>query len=170
MGKILQTVNLIVNAIKPKQVTWSLNEDGTGYNTEEKDMETEFDLELKNPITQEQDTPFEAHLTDTGIPWCGQEKLEKLQTNITSLVNSKLSLKELGEQKIDELKTFMGMQETLTSKLKIGKIKEKKYQKFISSLKHSRFTREELAREKKADLEMRRRLQILLEKVKRKLT
>ena len=167
MGKILQTVNLIVNAIKPKQVTWSLNRDGT-YNTEEKEIENRYEIELENPTTKELEIPFEAHFTDSGIPWCEPKKQEKLQTNIIGLANPKLSMQESEDQEIDDLKTFREMQETLVSKLKIEKIIEKKCKTYISSLKNSRFTREELAREKKADSEMRRRLQILLKELKPK--
>jgi len=168
MGKILQTVTMIVGAIKPKQFTWNLNRDGTKYSTEEKEIENRFEIELENPTTEESEIPFEAHYTDSGIPWCKSDKEEKPQTSIIGLANPKLQMQELEDQKIDELKTFRTMQETLTSKLKIEKITEKKCLTYISSLKNSRFTREELAREKKADLEMRRRLQILLEESKPK--
>ena len=71
-------------------------------------------------------------------------------------------------KKIDELKTFREMQETLANKLKIETKLEKKYQAYITSVDHCKFTRGELLREKKADSEMRRRLQILLEKLKPK--
>jgi hypothetical protein len=168
MGKILRTVNLIVNALKPKQVTWSLNEDGTGYIAEEKEMENKFDIELVNPTTEELEIPFETYLTSSGIPWSGPKKEIKPLINNTSLANPKLPIEEPEDQKIDELKIIRTMQETLTSKLKIEKIVEKKCQAYISSLKNSRFTREELAREKKADLEMRRRLLIHLEELKPK--
>jgi hypothetical protein len=168
MGKILRTVNLIVNAIKPKQIIWSLNEDGTGYFTEEKEMENEFGIDLENPTTEESEIPFETLFTDSGIPWCGPKKEEKPLINNRSFANSKLPIEEPEDQKIDELKTFRAMQETLESKLKYEKILEKKPQTFISNPVRCRFTREELAREKKADLETRRRLQILLKKLKLK--
>src|SRR3990172_1449465 len=168
MGKILRTVNLIVNALKPKQVTWRLNEDGTGYIAEEKEMENKFDIELVNPTTEELEIPFETYLTSSGIPWCGPKK-EPLINN-TGLAKRKHSIEEPEDQKIDDhdLKTIMAMQETLASKLKIEKIVEKKCQTYISSLKKSIFTREELTREKKADLETRRRLLLLLEELKPK--
>jgi hypothetical protein len=143
MGRILQTVNLIVNAINPKQVTWRLNEYGTGYIAEEKEMENEFDSEFENPTTKKSEILFETLCTDSGIPWCRTEK----------------------DQKVDELKTFRAMQETLTSKLKIEKTIEKKYQTYIPSVNHSKFTREELEREKKADSETRKRLLELLEEL-----
>ena len=170
MGKILRTVNLIVNALKPKQVTCSLNEDGTGYIAEEKEMENKFDIELVNPTTEELEIPFEVYLTDSGIPWCGPKKEVKPLINNTSLAKRKHSIEEPEDHKIDDhdLKTIREMQETLASKLKIEKIIEEKCQAYISSLKNSRFTREELAREKKADLEMRKRLQLFLEEIKTK--
>jgi len=170
MGKILRTVNLIVNALKPKQVTCSLNEDGTGYIAEEKEMENKFDIELVNPTTEELEIPFEVYLTDSGIPWCGPKKEVKPLINNTSLAKRKHSIEEPEDHKIDDhdLKTIREMQETLASKLKIEKIIEEKCQACISSLKNSRFTREELAREKKADLEMRKRLQLFLEEIKTK--
>src|SRR3990172_7674045 len=170
MGKILRTVNLIVNALKPKQVTCSLNEDGTGYIAEEKEMENKFDIELVNPTTEELEIPFEVYLTDSGIPWCGPKKEVKPLINNTSLAKRKHSIEEPEDHKIDDhdLKTIREMQETLASKLKIEKIIEDKCQAYISSLKKSIFTREELAREKKADLETRKRLQAFLEKIKTK--
>ena len=165
VGKILRTVNLIVNALKPKQVTWNLNEDGTGYIADEKEIENKFGIELVNPATEELEIPYEVYLTSNGIPWCEpKEKIQSL-TNNTSLANPKHSIEKTEDQKIDELKTIREMQETLASKLKIEKIIEKKCQLYISSLRNSRFTREELAREKKADLEMRRRLLIHLEEL-----
>jgi hypothetical protein len=168
MGKILRTVNLIVNALKPKQVTWNLNEDGTGYIAEEKEMENKFDIELVNPVTEELEIPFEAYLTASGIPWCEPKKEVKHLINNTNLAKRKHSIEEPEDHKIDDhdLKTIREMQETLASKLKIEKIVEKKCQAYISSLKNSRFTREELAREKKVDLETRKRLQAFLEKIK----
>jgi len=170
VGKILRTVNLIVNALKPKQVTFSLNEDGTGYIADEEEVENKFDMELVNPVTEEIDLPYETYLTDNGIPWCGPKKEVKPLINKTSLANPKLPIEEPEDHKIDDhdLKTIRAMQETLASKLKIEKIIEEKCQAYISSLKNSRFTREELAREKKADLEMRRRLLIHLEELKPK--
>ena len=170
MGKILRTVNLIVNALKPKQVTCSLNEDGTGYIADEEEVENKFDMELVNPVTEEIDLPYETYLTDNGIPWCGPKKEVKPLINKTSLANPKLPIEEPEDHKIDDhdLKTIRAMQETLASKLKIEKIIEEKCQAYISSLKNSRFTREELAREKKADLETRKRLQAFLEKIKTK--
>ena len=170
MGKILRTVNLIVNALKPKQVTCSLNEDGTGYIAEEKEMENKFDIELVNPTTEELEIPFETYLTSSGIPWCGPKKEVKPLINNTSLAKRKHSIEEPEDHKIDDhdLKTIREMQETLASKLKIEKIIEDKCQAYISSLKKSIFTREELAREKKADLETRRRLLLLLEELKPK--
>ena len=165
MGKILSTVNLIVNAMKPKQITWSLDEYGTGYYAEEKELKNEFDIELENPQAEEPDTPFETYCTDNGVPWSGPKKEEKLQTNIT---NPKLPIEVPEDQKIDELKTFRAIQETLASKLKVKKTIEKENQTSVSSIKNSRFTTAELAREKKADLEMRKRLQLLLEKLKPK--
>src|SRR3990170_1483373 len=170
MGKILRTVNLIVNALKPKQVTCSLNEDGTGYIAEEKEMENKFDIELVNPTTEELEIPFEVYLTDSGIPWCGPKKEVKPLINNTSLAKRKHSIEEPEDHKIDDhdLKTIREMQETLASKLKIEKIIEDKCQAYISSLKKSIFTREELAREKKADFETRKRLQAFLEKIKTK--
>jgi len=116
VGKILRTVNLIVNALKPKQVTWRLNEDGTGYIAEEKEMENKFDIELVNPTTEELEIPFEAYLTDGGIPWCGPKKEVKPLINNTSLANPKLPIEEPEDQKIDELKIIREMQETLASK------------------------------------------------------
>src|SRR3990170_1096686 len=170
MGKILRTVNLIVNALKPKQVTCSLNEDGTGYIAEEKEMENKFDIELVNPTTEELEIPFEVYLTSSGIPWCGPKKEVKPLINNTSLVNPKLPIEEPEDQKIDDhdLKTIRAIQETLASELKIEKIVEKKWQTHISSSENCRFTREEIAREKKADLETRKRLQAFLEKIKTK--
>ena len=168
MGKILRTVNLIVNALKPKQVTWNLNEDGTGYITDEKEIVNKFDIELVNPTTEELEIPYEVYLTASGIPWSGPKKKIKSIINNKSLINPKHPIEEPEDQKIDELKTIREMQETIASKLKIEKIIEKKCQEYISSLKNSRFTREELAREKKADLETRRRLLILLEELKPK--
>src|SRR3972149_2521649 len=137
MGKILRTVNLIVNALKPKQVTWRLNEDGTGYIAEEKEMENKFDIELVNPTTEELEIPFETYLTSSRIPWCGPKKEVKPLINNTSLANPKKQI-------------------------------EKEPKMNISSSEKCRFTREELAREKKADLETRKRLQAFLEKIKTK--
>src|SRR3990170_1302095 len=124
MEKILRTVNLIVNALKPKQVTWRLNEEGTGYISEEKEMENKFDIELVNPTTEGLEIPFETYLTDSGIPWCGPKKEVKPLINNTILANPKLPIEEPEDQKIDDhdLKTIMAMQETLASKLKVEKI------------------------------------------------
>lgn len=166
--KILRTVNLIVNALKPKQVTLELNEDGSGYNTYEKEIVNKFDIELLNPTTEELEIPYETYLTASGIPWCGPKKKIKSIINNKSFANPKYPIEEPEDQKIDELKTIREMQEILVSKLKIEKIIEKKCQLYISSLRNSRFTREELAREKKADLEMRRKLLIHLEELKPK--
>ena len=168
MGKILRTVNLIVNALKPKQVTWNLNEDGTGYIADEKEIENKFGIELVNPATEELEIPYEVYLTSSGIPWSGPMKNIQSLTNNTSLANPKYPIERTEDQKIDDLKTIREMQETLASKLKIEQIIEKKCQLYISSLRNSRFTREEIAREKMADLEMRRRLLIHLEELKPK--
>src|SRR3972149_1717669 len=133
-------------------------------------MENKFDIELVNPTTEELEIPFEVYLTDSGIPWCGPKKEVKPLINNTSLAKRKHSIEEPEDHKIDDhdLKTIREMQETLASKLKIEKIIEDKCQAYISSLKKSIFTREELAREKKADLETRKRLQAFLEKIKTK--
>ena len=95
MGRILQTVNLIVNAINPKQVTWRLNENGTGYRAEKKDFGNEFDFELENP-SEKPEIPFESMCTDSGIPWCGTAKDEK---PLTSLPDTKLTINESENQK-----------------------------------------------------------------------
>ncbi|MEX1150811.1 MAG: hypothetical protein WEB28_01865 [Nitrosopumilaceae archaeon] len=168
MGKILRTVNLIVNALKPKQVTLELNEDGTGYNTYEKEIVNKFDIELLNPTTEELEIPYETYLTASGIPWCGPKKKIKSIINNKSFANPKYPIEEPEDQKIDELKTIREMQETLASKLKPKKQIENEPEMNISSSQKCRFTREELAREKKADFETRKRLQAFLEEIKTK--
>lgn len=167
VGNILRNVNLLINALKPKQVG-RLNEDDTEYIAEEKEIGNKFDIELVNPTTEKPEIPFEVYLTSSGIPWCGPTKEVKPLINNTSLPNPKLPIEEPEDQKIDELKIIRAMQETLVNKLEIEKMVEKKCQAYISNLKKSGFTREELAREKKVDLETRRRLILLLEESKPK--
>jgi len=159
MGKILRTVNLIVNAIKPKQITWTLDEFDTGYYMIEKELGNECDIKLEKPTAKEPDVPFEAYCADNGVPWCESKK---------KTLDRQLAKEAIEDQKIDELKTFRVVQETLETKLKTEKIIEKKCQTYISGLKNSRYTRDEIEREKMADSEMCRILKVHIEKIRKK--
>src|SRR3972149_5757240 len=156
MGKILRTVNLIVNALKPKQVTWRLNEDGTGYIAEEKEMENKFDIELVNPTTEELEIPFETYLTSSRIPWCGPKKEVKPLINNTSLANPRFIREELAREKMADLEMRRRLL-ILLEELKPKKQIEKEPKMNISSSEKCRFTREDLRRAKKKDFELRKR-------------
>ena len=171
MGKILKTINLVIGAIRPKHVTWSLDKSGSGYEKIEDEIDNNFEMYLPDnaigsvKTKKETEDIFERYLTESGIPWMQSKKEieSKSGINIQGTENPKFTSEELRCEIQTNLETIKSMQETIHLKSKkIKKVMNKTKNKVLDIV-HCRFTPEELAREKQADVETRRRLKKLIE-------
>jgi len=169
VGKILKTINFVIGAIRPKQVTWSLNKSGSGYELTENEMDT--NIEKHNPdkalesvkTKKETEDVFELYLTDNGIPWMQSKTKSKSGVDFQDIVNPKFTTDELIRETKTNLVDIQSMQESINYKSNIRKKVENKSKNEVQDIVHCRFTPEELAREKQADVETRRRLKELIE-------
>ena len=84
MGKILKTINLVIGAIRPKSVTWSLDKNGIGYEKIENEMDDNFETYLpENAVgsvktKKETEDEIDMYLTDSGIPWIQSKKKQRV--------------------------------------------------------------------------------------------
>ena len=171
VGKILKTINLVIGAIRPKSVTWSLNKSGTGYEKIEEEIDNNFETYLpENAIgsvktKKETEDEFDMYLTDSGIPWIQSKKetQSKSGINVQGTKKPKLSTEELISETQINLATIKSIQESIDLKSDIEKKAGNKSENKVPDLVHCRFTPEELAREKQADVETRRRLKEIIE-------
>ncbi len=171
MGKILKTINLVIGAIRPKHVTWSLNKSGTGYEKIENEMDNYFETHPPDnaqgsvKTKKETEDVFESYLTDTGIPWIQSKKETETKSgiNFQDIVNPKFTTEELIHETQTNLANIKIMQETINHKSKKIKKAVIKSKNKVLDIVHCRFTPEELAREKQADVETRRRLKKIIE-------
>jgi len=166
VGKILKTINLVIGAIRPKHVTWSLDKSGSGYEKIEDEIDNNFEMYLPDnaigsvKTKKETEDVFERYLTDSGIPWMQPKKEieSKSGINIQGTKNPKFTSEELRCEIQTNLETIKSMQETIHLKSKkIKKIVNKTKNKVLEIV-HCRFTPKELPREKQADVETLRRL------------
>ncbi len=171
MGKILKTINLVIDTIQPKSVTWSLNKSGSGYKKIEEEIDNNFETCLpENAIgsvktKKETEDEFEMYLTDSGIPWMQSKKETESKSgiNIHGTKNPKFTTEELISETQINLATIKSIQQSIDLKTKIIKKTVNKTKNKILDIIHCRFTPEELAREKLADVETRRRLKEIIE-------
>ncbi len=179
MGKILKTINLVIDAIKPKQVTWTLDKNGIEYKKIDDEYENSFeryltDDALENLKKNKENSPdklkrkknevFELYLTDSGIPWIQTKKpVNKTENNIQDIKKTRFSKEEIKYVDKNNFETVQSIQEALNLKTKIMKKTLNKLECGIPVVKHCNFTPEELAREKQADCEVRRRLKEMIE-------
>ena len=166
MGKILKTINLVIDAIRPKQVTWTLDKNGTGYEKIEDELDNNFENYLTEnalkDLETKKDDVFESYLTDSGIPWMHTKKPEnKSKINIQSKENSKFSNEEVKYVNETNFETIHSIQEAVNLKSKIMKKTINKTK--VLEIVHCSFTPEELAREKQADAEVCRKLKEIIE-------
>jgi hypothetical protein len=167
VGKILKTINLVIGAIRPKSVTWSLDKNGTGYEKIENEMDDNFETHLpENAIgsvktKKETDDEFDMYLTDSGIPWIQSKKETKSKSGIKNqgTENPKFTTKELKREHQTNLETIKNMQESIDLKSKIRKKSVNKSKNKVLDTTHSRFTTEELAREIQTNLETIKKIQ-----------
>ena len=144
MGKILKTINLVIGAIRPKHVTWSLDKSGSGYEKIEDEIDNNFEMYLPDNVIGSVKTKKEIE-SKSGI-------------NIQGTKNPKFTSEELRCEIQTNLETIKSMQETIHLKSKkIKKIVNKTKNKVLEIV-HCRFTPKELPREKQADVETLRRL------------
>ncbi len=170
VGKILKTINLVIGAIRPKNVTWNLDKSGTRYEKIEEEFENNFEMYLpENAIgsvktKKESEDEFDMYLTDSGIPWIQSKKEtdSKSGINVQDTKKPKFSTEELISETQINLATIKSIQESIDLKSKIVKKVLNKSEK-VQEIVHCRFTPEELAREKQADVETRRRLKEIIE-------
>ncbi len=171
MGKILKTINLVIGAIRPKRVTWSLDKSGTGYKKIEDQLDNNFETYLPDnamstvKIKKETEDEFDMYLTDAGIPWIQTKKETERKSgiNIQSTKNPKFTTEELISETQINLETIKGIQESIDLKTKIIKKEVNKSKNKAEAIVKCRFTSEELAREKLADVETRKRLKEIIE-------
>ncbi len=169
MGKILKTINLVIDAIRPKNVTWTLDKEGKGYEKIEDELENNFEdylteEALENLKTQNEPVEvFETYLTDSGIPWMQpkKESEKKLEIKTQNTEESKFTSKEKELVEKINVETVQSMQEAINLKSNI--MKKTLATPQIVQIKPCRFTPEELLREKQADVEVRRRLNLIIE-------
>jgi len=88
VGKILKTINLVIGAIRPKSVTWSLDKNGIGYEKIENEMDDNFEMYLpENAVgsvktKKETGDELDMYLTDSGIPWIHSTKETESRSGI----------------------------------------------------------------------------------------
>jgi len=177
VGKILKTINLVIDAILPKKVTWALDKNGTGYEKIEDELDNNFEAYLTEDNLQNlKEDVFESHLTDSGIPWIQikNETENKPENNIQSTENPKFTNEEIKYVIKTNFETIQSIQEAIDLKSKSIQeaidLKSKIMKKTVNISKekvldivHCSFTPEELSREKQADVEVRRRLKEIIE-------
>jgi len=171
VGKILKTINLVIGAIRPKNVTWSLDKSGFEYEKIEDEIDNNFETYLPDNVKgsvktkKETEDKFDMYLTDSGIPWmqAKKETKSKSRINIQDTKNPKLTTEELRYETQINLETIKSIQESIHLKSKIIKKAVNKSKNKVLDIVHCRFTTEELAREKQADVETRRRLKEIIE-------
>ena len=131
MGKILKTINFVIGAIRPKQVTWSLNQSGSGYEKTENEMDGNFethrpDIALESVKTKkETEDVFELYLTDNGIPWMQTKTKSKSGVDFQDIVNPKFTTDEIIHETKTNLADIQSMQESINYKSNIRKKAEK---------------------------------------------
>ena len=170
MGKILKTINLVIDAIRPKHVTWTLDKNGIGYEKIEDGLDNNFENyltedALENLKTKETEDVFESYLTDSGIPWIQTKKDPDNETEINKqdTENPKFSNEELKFVNKTNVETIQSIQEAIDLKSKIMKKTVTASKDTVQDMVYCSFTPEELAREKQADVEVRRRLKEIIE-------
>jgi len=171
VGKILKTINLVIGAIRPKRVTWSLDQSGRGYEKIEEEIDNNFELNIPDTAIgsvktkKETEDEFDMYLTDSGIPWIQPKKEteSKSRINFQDIVYPKFTTEELKRETETNLASIKIMQESIDHKSKIIKKVVNKSKNKVLDIVHCRFTPEELAREKLADVETRRRLKKIIE-------
>jgi hypothetical protein len=171
VGKILKTINLVIGAIRPKNVTWSLDKSGSEYEKIDDEIDNNFETYLPDNVKgsvktkKETEDEFDMYLTDSGIPWmqAKKETKSKSRINIQDTKNPKLTTEELRYETQTNLETIKSIQESIHLKSKIIKKAVNKSKNKVLDIVHCRFTPEELAREKQADVETRRRLKEIIE-------
>jgi len=171
VGKILKTINLVIGAIRPKHVTWSLDKSGSEYEKIEDEIDNNFEMYLQDNVIgtvktkKETEDVFERYLTDSGIPWIQSKKetKNKFEINVQGTENPKFTTEELRCETQTNLETIKNMQETINLNSKKIKKAVNKSKNKVLEIVHCRFTPEELAREKQADVETRRRLKEIIE-------
>ena len=103
MGKILKNINLVFDAIKPKKVVWTLDETGTKYEKREEEFLNHFSPDLPEntkSVEKKKEDPFDAYLTDSGIPWIASKKEKKVNNDISPRL-SKAQVEKLKNDVID---------------------------------------------------------------------
>lgn len=176
MGKILKTINLVIDAIKPKQVTWTLDKNGIEYKKIEDRYENNFERYLTKDALEnlkiKKEEVFELYLTDSGIPWIQTKKpVSKSEINIQDTENEKFSKEEIKYVNKNNFETIQSIQEALNLKSRIMKKTQNKLEYKVPVVQHCSFTPEELAREKLADVEVCKRLKVIIKskfKIKQK--
>ncbi len=168
MGKILKTINLVIDAIRPKQVTWALDKNGIGYEKIEDELDNNFETYLTEDAVKslkKEQNVFESHLTDSGIPWMQtrNEIGNKSENNIQDTKNPKFTNEELKYVTKTNFETIQSIQKAIDLKSKIMKKTVNKSKENVLDIVKCSFTPEELAREKQADVEVRRRLKEIIE-------
>ncbi len=171
MGKILKTINLVIGAIRPKRVTWNLDNSGSGYEKIEDEIDNNLETYLpENAIgsvktKKETEDEFDMYLTDAGIPWIQTKKETESKSGIIiqRTKNPKFTTEELISETQINLETIKGIQESIDLKTKIIKKEVNKSKNKAEAIVKCRFTSEELAREKLADVETRKRLKEIIE-------
>ncbi len=168
MGKILKTINLVIDTIRPKQVTWALDKNGIGYEKIEDELDNNFETYLTEDAVKslkKEQNEFESYLTDSGIPWMQtrNEIGNKSENNIQDTKNPKFTNEELKYVTKTNLETIQSIQKAIDLKSKIMKKTVNKSKENVLDIVQCSFTPEELAREKQADVEVRRRLKEIIE-------
>lgn len=179
MGKILKTINLVIDAIKPKQVTWTLDKNGIEYKKIDDEYENNFERYLTNDtlenlkknkenspdkLKRKKDDVFELYLTDSGIPWIQTKKpVNKTENNIQDIKKTRFSKEEIKYVDKNNFETVQSIQEALNLKTKIMKKTLNRLECGIPVVKHCNFTPEELSREKLSDAEVCKRLKVKIE-------
>ncbi|MCH8860228.1 MAG: hypothetical protein IH843_03670 [Thaumarchaeota archaeon] len=121
MGKILKTINLVIGAIRPKSVTWSLDKNGIGYEKIENEMDDNFETYLpENAVgsvktKKETEDEFDMYLTDSGIPWIQSKKETESKSGIKNqgTENPKFTTEKLRREHRTNLETIKSMQESI---------------------------------------------------------
>jgi len=171
VGKILKTINLVIGAIRPKRVTWSLEKNGTRYEKIEDEIGNNFETYLSNnaigsvKTKKETEDEFDMYLTDSGIPWMQSKKETESKSgiNIQNTKNSKFTTQDLISETEINFETIKSIQESIDLKTKKIKKQVNKSKNKVLDIVKCKFTSEELAREKLADVETRRRLKEIIE-------
>jgi len=167
VGKILKTINLVIGAIRPKSVTWSLDKNGIGYEKIENEMDDNFETYLpENAVgsvktKKETEDEIDMYLTDSGIPWIQSKKETESKSGIKNqgTENPKFTTEELRREHRTNLETIKSMQESIDLKSKIRKKSVNKSKNKVLDIVHCRFTPEELPREIQTNLETIKKIQ-----------